>query len=224
MGGREPVRGRRAAGRPASTTRSASSTRPNGRPCSGTSSPAATRRSTGRSTSPRSWPGLRQGELIALRWRDVDWVAGRIRVRQNCVLGEFDTPKCKRATRSVPMADRLAGELDRLYKARGRAGDDELVFADPITGEPLDKAANLAATARRSRPQRSTRRTACTGCGTRSGRGWPRPACRCARSRSGWATATSRPRSATRTTRRARTRRTMIERACRPEVTFNVPF
>lgn len=27
--------------------------------------------------------GLRQGELIALRWRDVDWSAGRLRVRRS---------------------------------------------------------------------------------------------------------------------------------------------
>ena len=87
--------------------------------------------------------GLRHGELIALRWRDVDWLAGRIRVRQNWVLGEFDTPKSRRATRSVPMADRLAGELDRLYQAMGEPGDDALVFPDPITALPLDKAANL---------------------------------------------------------------------------------
>ena len=88
--------------------------------------------------------GLRHGELIALRWRDVDWLAGRIRVRQNYVLGEFDTPKsAQRRRRSVPMADRLAGELDRLYKAAGEPGDDALVFPDPITGGPLDKAANL---------------------------------------------------------------------------------
>ena len=40
--------------------------------------------------------GLRHGELIALRWRDVDWLAARIRVRQNWVLGEFDTPKSVR--------------------------------------------------------------------------------------------------------------------------------
>ncbi len=87
--------------------------------------------------------GLRHGELIALRWRDVDWVAGRIRVRQNWVLGEFDTPKSRRGSRSVPMADRLAGELDRLHTAKGEPGEDALVFADPITGGPLDKAANL---------------------------------------------------------------------------------
>jgi len=87
--------------------------------------------------------GLRQGELVALRWRDVDWTAGRIRVRQNYVLGEFGTPKSRRSTRSVPMADQIAGELDRLYLAAGSPGDDALVFADPHTGGPLDKAAIL---------------------------------------------------------------------------------
>ena len=37
--------------------------------------------------------GLRVGELVALRWRDVDWTASRLRVRQSYVLGEFGTPK-----------------------------------------------------------------------------------------------------------------------------------
>lgn len=87
--------------------------------------------------------GLRQGELIALRWRDVDWPAGRVRVRQNYVLGEFGTPKSKRSTRSVPMADAVAGELDRLFKASTQHGDDDLVFADPRTTAPLQKAALL---------------------------------------------------------------------------------
>jgi integrase len=31
--------------------------------------------------------GMRQGELIALRWQDVDWTAKRIRVRRNSVRG-----------------------------------------------------------------------------------------------------------------------------------------
>ena len=65
--------------------------------------------------------GLRQGELVALRWRDAGWTAGRIRVRQNYVLGEFGTPKSRHSTRSVPMADALVGELDRLHQtSRGR--------------------------------------------------------------------------------------------------------
>ncbi len=87
--------------------------------------------------------GLRQGELVALRWRDVDWPSARIRVRQNFVLGEFGTPKSKRSTRSVPMADALAGELDRLFRVARRQADADLVFADPMNGGPLSKAAIL---------------------------------------------------------------------------------
>ncbi len=87
--------------------------------------------------------GLRQGELVALRWRDVDWTAGRIRVRQNYVLGEFGTPKSRRSTRSVPMADALAGELSQLHQASSWPADDDLVFADPDVEGPLDKAAIL---------------------------------------------------------------------------------
>jgi integrase len=87
--------------------------------------------------------GLRLGELIALRWRDVDWTASAVRVRSNYVLGEFGTPKSKRSTRSVPMADDVAGELERFYKASGEPADDALVFPDAHTGAPLDKAGVL---------------------------------------------------------------------------------
>jgi integrase len=87
--------------------------------------------------------GLRQGELLALRWRDVGWEAQRVRVRQNYVLGEFGTPKSRRSTRSVPMADEVAGELDRLYKTSRWQGEDDLVFAHPEHGGPLYKAGVL---------------------------------------------------------------------------------
>lgn len=60
--------------------------------------------------------GLRAGELIALRWRDVDWLAARIRVRQSYVLGEFGTPKSRRSSRSVPMADAVGAALDRHHQ------------------------------------------------------------------------------------------------------------
>jgi integrase len=83
--------------------------------------------------------GLRQGELVALRWRDVDWTASRIRVRQNYVLEEFGSPKSKRSTRSVPMADEVAGELERLFQSQRAQGEDDLVFADPATLGPLSK-------------------------------------------------------------------------------------
>jgi integrase len=83
--------------------------------------------------------GMRQGELRALRWRDVDWTAGRIRVRQNLVRGEFDTPKSRRGSRAVPMADRVAGELERHFQRSAYQGDDDLVFCHPETGRPLER-------------------------------------------------------------------------------------
>ena len=85
--------------------------------------------------------GLRQGELIALRWCDVDWVAQRIRVTRNHVLGEFDTPKSRRGSRSVPMTRRVARELDTLHQQTRWGSDDRLVFADPHTGGPLRRGA-----------------------------------------------------------------------------------
>jgi integrase len=84
--------------------------------------------------------GLRKGELLALRWKDVDWSAGRLRVRQNYVRGEFGAPKSRRSTRSVPLADDVAGEFDRLYTRSRWQGDGDLVFAHPQTGKPLPKA------------------------------------------------------------------------------------
>jgi integrase len=82
--------------------------------------------------------GLRQGELLALRWRDIDWPAGRVRVRQNYVRGHWGTPKSRRGSRSVPLADRVAGELERHFQRSGFQADDDLVFPHPHTGQVLD--------------------------------------------------------------------------------------
>jgi integrase len=87
--------------------------------------------------------GLRLGELIALRWRDVDWPSSAVRVRANFVLGEFGAPKSRRSTRSVPMADDVAAELERFYRAQGEPAEGALVFPDVHTGSPLDKAGVL---------------------------------------------------------------------------------
>ncbi len=57
--------------------------------------------------------GMRRGELLGLRWSDVDWEAKRIRVRRNYVRGEFGPPKSRRSSRSFPVTDRLASELQR---------------------------------------------------------------------------------------------------------------
>jgi len=82
--------------------------------------------------------GLRQGELRALRWRDVDWPASVIRVRRSYTRGKLGRPKSKRSSRAVPMADRVGGELERHFQRSVYKGDDDSVFCHPQTGDPYD--------------------------------------------------------------------------------------
>ena len=75
--------------------------------------------------------GLRIGELLALRWRNVDLERGVLRVTQSVYDGHFDEPKSQRSRRSVPLGaksmrfSRIASEFAgtptiwRLARARG---------------------------------------------------------------------------------------------------------
>jgi integrase len=82
-----------------------------------------------------AWTGLRRGEIIALRWRDVDWTAGLIRVeRARNNQGDTTDPKSETSKRSVPMDDEVAGVLDRHFKRSRYQGDEDLVFCHPHTG------------------------------------------------------------------------------------------
>jgi len=86
---------------------------------------------------PAAMTGMRQGELLALRWRDVDWAAKRIRIRRNYTRGHWSTPKSRSGERSVPLSSRVAEEL-RVHQRRSRfSGEDDLVFANPLSGEVL---------------------------------------------------------------------------------------
>lgn len=57
--------------------------------------------------------GLRQGELLELRWDDIDLVKGALRVRRAIYDGVIDVPKGGR-TREVPMGDDLRAALREL--------------------------------------------------------------------------------------------------------------
>jgi integrase len=66
--------------------------------------------------------GLRQGELLALSWDDVDLVAGRLVVSRNLSQGEITTPKNGK-TREIPLGDDVLASLKRHRHLRG-----EVVF------------------------------------------------------------------------------------------------
>ena len=93
--------------------------------------------------------GLRMGELLGLRWRDVDLDAGRISVRQTCQWLPkrgfiFRQPKTYRSARPVSVADRVVERLrqQRMRQAEERlaAGsaydNNDLVFANAV-GKPI---------------------------------------------------------------------------------------
>ena len=83
--------------------------------------------------------GMRQGELLALRWGDIDWSAQKVRVHANYVRGQFGSPKSRRSVRAIPLAQRLIAELDALHRESLWKADNDLVFANPRTGQPLDR-------------------------------------------------------------------------------------
>lgn len=74
-----------------------------------------------------AFTGLRRGELIALRWRDVDFANSVLRVRASYAGEVLTTPKSGKV-RSVPLATQVAEALARLAKRDGWTGDDDLVF------------------------------------------------------------------------------------------------
>ena len=82
--------------------------------------------------------GMRRGELLALRWQDVDWEVGLLRVRRNYTRGEFGTPKPRRSSRAIPLAKRLHDELRQHQERSNYTGDLDLVFCHPLSGRVLD--------------------------------------------------------------------------------------
>ena len=78
--------------------------------------------------------GLRQGELLALRWEDVDLVRGRLLVRRAVARGVVGTPKSGKS-REIPLNEKALAALKRQRHLRG-----ELVFCD-AAGRMLRKGA-----------------------------------------------------------------------------------
>jgi integrase len=86
-----------------------------------------------------AFTGLRLGELLALRWRDVDFAGSTIRVRASYSARQLTTPKSGKV-RAVPMAPEVATAIAQLGRREFWTGDDDLVFAGE-TGGYLDGSA-----------------------------------------------------------------------------------
>jgi integrase len=90
-----------------------------------------------------AFTGLRQGELFAVRWRDIDFSLARVHVRSNFTSKRLKTPKSGRV-RSAPLVDEVMAVLDGLSKRGYLDGPDDLVFAAPAGGHLDDMAVRRA--------------------------------------------------------------------------------
>lgn len=86
-----------------------------------------------------AFTGLRLGELLALRWRHVDFADAKLLVEASWSAGRLTTPK-SRKWRAVPLADQPAAVLDQLSQRPFFTGRDDLVFCSAV-GDHLDPSA-----------------------------------------------------------------------------------
>jgi integrase len=86
-----------------------------------------------------AFTGLRLGELLALRWRNVSFADAKLIVEASWSSGELSSPK-SRKWRAVPLADQPAATLELLSRRERFTGRDDLVFCSAV-GEYLDPSA-----------------------------------------------------------------------------------
>jgi integrase len=86
-----------------------------------------------------AYAGLRLGELLALRWRDVDFAGHALTISRAMSSGIESTTKSGRVRR-VPLPDQTAAALDRLSKREDYTAPGERVFCN-VLGRTLDGSA-----------------------------------------------------------------------------------
>lgn len=87
------------------------------------------------------YSGMRTGEMIALRWSDIDRNRRFIHVRRSISKGIESTPKTVGSKRIIPISDQLWKHLKEQYRETGLKG--ELVFPSTASGEAFFDATSL---------------------------------------------------------------------------------
>ncbi|MBU3005934.1 site-specific integrase [Paraglaciecola arctica] len=77
------------------------------------------------------WTGLRTGELLALRWQDVDLDKGVAHIRKNITLNKEKEPKTKGSIRTIEMQFEAIQALKSIINSK--YCDEYRVFIDPKT-------------------------------------------------------------------------------------------
>lgn len=82
--------------------------------------------------------GLRRGELLGLRWMDIELLDRRLHVRQAFVLGEMTTPKSRAGRRSIQLGAHAIEALEQQFRASNFTTAESVVFCHEALGTPLD--------------------------------------------------------------------------------------
>jgi integrase len=82
--------------------------------------------------------GLRRGELLGLRWRDIALLGGRVTVREAYVRGTFQTPKSRKSMRTFELGAVVVAALNEQWQDTAYKADTDLVFCHLELGSPLD--------------------------------------------------------------------------------------
>ena len=80
--------------------------------------------------------GLRIGEILALRWKRVNFIGETLVVAETCFMGRFGTPKTRASRREVPLSQAVVEALKAQYSRSVNRSPEGLVFATP-NGGPL---------------------------------------------------------------------------------------
>jgi len=83
-----------------------------------------------------AFTGLRQGELLGLKWEDIDWEAKQVHVQRTFTKGRFFATKTKTSNRRVDLGPTLMLELKKWKLASGR-NEPGLIFCNEA-GNPID--------------------------------------------------------------------------------------
>jgi len=75
--------------------------------------------------------GMRQGEILGLKWSDIDWINRQIRVRRTYNHGRFYEPKSKASKRKIDLAPQLVKAIREWRLASHFKAEDDLVFPNP---------------------------------------------------------------------------------------------
>jgi integrase len=86
-----------------------------------------------------AYAGLRLGELLALRWRDVNFAGHALTVERAISAGVESSTKSGKVRR-LPLPDQAAAALDRMSRRADFTGADERVFCNAL-GRSLDGSA-----------------------------------------------------------------------------------